>query len=195
MPRAGLTRDAVVDAALELVDEAGPDALKLAAVAQRRGVATPSLYAHVGSLAELRRLAATRVIEELTAAVRDATVGRSGEEAVAALVRAYRAYARSHPGRYALLPVQPARDPSWADAAAAFLDVCRKVVAGFGLTDAEAVHAIRRIRAASHGFVVLENAGGFGLPEDLEVSFAGLVDMVTASLRARAPEEPRAAGR
>ncbi|WP_228718230.1 TetR family transcriptional regulator [Kitasatospora acidiphila] len=41
MPRAGLNPDAVVDHALALIDEDGPDALTLAAVAARAGVAAP----------------------------------------------------------------------------------------------------------------------------------------------------------
>lgn len=40
MPRAGLSPEAVVDAAVAVVDAGGPGALTLAAVAGRAGVAT-----------------------------------------------------------------------------------------------------------------------------------------------------------
>ena len=50
------------------------------------------------------------------------------------------------------------------------------VLAGCGIEDDKAVHTARTIRSALHGFVSLENAGGFGLPESVEESFRHLVD-------------------
>src|SRR5690349_9783745 len=123
MPRAGLSPAAVVEAATALVDEHGPAALTLAAVAGRTGVATPSLYKHVPSLAELRRLLALRVLAELTDRLRTAVLGRSREDALTALLEEFRGYARQHPGRYALLPQTPQEDPELAEAAARLVDV------------------------------------------------------------------------
>jgi Tetracyclin repressor-like, C-terminal domain len=37
------------------------------------------------------------------------------------------------------------------------------------------VDATRALRSALHGFVMLENAGGFGLPRDVDRSFGQLV--------------------
>ncbi|MDP9028475.1 MAG: TetR family transcriptional regulator, partial [Actinomycetota bacterium] len=67
MPRAGLSRVAVTDIAVALVDSApnGFAGLTLAAVAARAGVAVPSLYKHIGSLAELRRAVALVGLSEL----------------------------------------------------------------------------------------------------------------------------------
>ena len=57
------------------------------------------------------------------------------------------------------------------------------VMRGYGL-DAEATtHAIRRMRAAIHGFVDLEIGGGFGLPEDIETTYDQVIDMILRSLR------------
>jgi AcrR family transcriptional regulator len=183
MPRAGLSTDTVVDAALALVDERGVDALTLAAVAGRTGVAAPSLYKHVGSLAELRGLVAQRVLDELAERLGTATVGRSGDEAVAAMLRAWRAYVAAHPLRYAVMPPDPLSDPVLAEAGTRLIQVLLAVLSGYGLQASAAVHAARRLRAAAHGFISLEAAGGFGLPEDLDTSYEQLIDMVTASLR------------
>lgn len=51
--RPALTRDRIVEAAIALVDEAGPDALTMRAVAQRLGAGTMSLYRHVAGREEL----------------------------------------------------------------------------------------------------------------------------------------------
>ena len=184
MPRVGLTPDAVVGVALALVDEKGPDALSLAAVADRAGVAAPSLYKHVGSLAELRDLMAVEIMEAIARASASAALGHSRDAAVAALMRAHRDFVLAHPGWYALIPLNPLhRGPgAMAEAGREWLRVILAVLRGYGLEDAAATHATRRIRAAVHGFAVLQAGGGFGLDEDVDDSFDQLVDMVIASL-------------
>ncbi|MCA2214622.1 TetR/AcrR family transcriptional regulator [Jidongwangia harbinensis] len=189
MPRAGLTTGAVVDVALALVDEKGPDALSLAAVADRAGVAAPSLYKHVGSLADLRDLIALKALRQATARFAAAVMGRGGDQAVEALMRTYREYVREFPSRYRLIPLDPLHSPDLAEAGRELLAVFVAVMHEYGLDDAAATHAIRRMRAAAHGFADLEARGGFGMPEDIETSYDQVIDMVLRSLR-----EPPAGG-
>jgi len=183
MPRAGLNPDVVVDVALALVDEKGLDALSLAAVADRAGVAAPSLYKHVGSLADLRTLMAARIMRQISASFAEVVMGRSRDEAVEALMRAYRAYVLANPGRYALVPLDPLHNPPLADAGRELLGIFVAVLRGYGLDDAAATHAIRRLRATVHGFADLEAGGGFGLPEDIETTYDQVIDMYVRSLR------------
>ena len=183
MPRAGLSTDAVVDVALALIDEKGLDALSLAAVADRAGVAAPSLYKHIGSLAALRDLMAIKVIRQVTGLFRAQVMGRSSDDAVEALMRAYRAYVVANPGRYELAPLDPLRRPDMAEAGRELLEVFIAVLRGYHLDETATTHAIRRMRATIHGFVDLEIGGGFGLPEDIETTYDQVIDMVLRSLR------------
>ena len=96
---------------------------------------------------------------------------------------AYRRYVLAHPNRYAIMPLQPRNDPLLAPSAERLMNVLLAVLRPYGLTGADAIHAARRLRATAHGFASLEAAGGFGLPEDLDASYASLIDMVVASLR------------
>jgi AcrR family transcriptional regulator len=180
-PRAGLTPQKVVEAALAIVDESGPDALTLARVAERTGVATPSLYKHVEGLADLLRLVKLRVLGEVDEALRAATIGRSGEEALRALAVAYRDYLRAHPHRHPFVEVAP-DDPATTVAADRAVEVAAAVLDGYGLSGPDAVHAIRCLRAAVYGFTHLEAIGGFGRPEDIDTTFAHLLDMVTGGV-------------
>jgi AcrR family transcriptional regulator len=182
MPRAGLTPDAVVEVALALIDEKGLEALSLAAVAERAGVASPSLYKHVGGLADLRMLMSVRIMQQTRIIFAEAVMGRSRDDAVAALMRAYRAYVLKNPARYALVPLNPLREPRQAEAGREALGVFYAVIRGYDLEDTEATHAIRRMRAAAHGFATLEAGGGFGMPEDIETSYNELIKMFLNSL-------------
>jgi AcrR family transcriptional regulator len=181
-PRVGLSTSAVVDAALAIIDRHGVDGLTLAAVAERVGVATPSLYKHVGSLAELRTLVGLRILDEMTERFTAEVIGRSGDEAVARLMRCYRAYAVEHPRRYAAVPLDPLHHPAQAAAGGRLLEVILAVLRGYGLRDSAAVHATRRLRVIAHGFTSLEVNGGFGLPEDLDETYDQLISIYLTSL-------------
>jgi|KBSSwiStaDraftv2_1062776.scaffolds.fasta_scaffold903340_2 AcrR family transcriptional regulator len=184
MPRAGLNTAAVVAAAAEIADAEGLDRLTLARVAATAGVRTPSLYNHVESLDDVRRRVALLALRDLADALRDAAVGRAGDDALAAMADAYRAYARRHPGRYAATQRAPAEgDEEMRTAAAGAVDVVLAILRGYGLEGDDAIHAARAVRSALHGFVTLETGGGFGIPVDLDESYARMVRALARGLR------------
>ena len=185
MPRAGLDAAAVVDAAATIADAEGLEALTLARVAAALGVRAPSLYAHVDGLEDLRRRIGARGARQLADALGRAAAGRAGADALEAVADAYRAYARAHPGSYAA--AQRSRELSKSEdalaAAGAAVDVVLAVLRGYGLEGDEAVHATRAIRAALHGFVMLEAVDGFAIELSVDESFRRLVAMLDAGLR------------
>jgi AcrR family transcriptional regulator len=178
----------VTDIAVELVDSVpgGFTGLTLAAVAARAGVAVPSLYKHIGSLAELRRAVALVGLSELLRRSSAVTIGVAGPDALRALGREIRAYATEHPGLYAATQAAPDLDDpaalALAQAAADTVAVVAAVLRGFGLPEQRTVDAVRTTRAAVHGFVELEAHGGFGLPDDVERSFEVLLDVLIGGL-------------
>jgi AcrR family transcriptional regulator len=176
MPRMGLGPARVVEVAAAIADSEGLDAVTLARVAGELGVRSPSLYNHVNGRSDLLRAIAVLSVRELAAALREATVGRSGPDALAAAARAYRAYARAHPGRYAATLAAPTRgDEEHRAAATEAVDVMLAVLRGWDLEGDDAVHTVRAFRSAIHGFVAIEAADGFGMDVDVEVSFDRLL--------------------
>jgi hypothetical protein len=63
------------------------------------------------------------------------------------------------------------------------------VLRGFGLPDDRVIDAVRAVRASVHGFVTLELGGGFRMREDVDQSFAVLLDMIVAGVSALAPSD------
>jgi AcrR family transcriptional regulator len=184
MPRAGLSTAAVVAAAAEIADAEGIDRLTLARVAAAAGVRTPSLYNHVESLDDVRRRVALLALRDLADTLRDAAVGRAGDDALAAMAGAYRDYARAHPGRYAATQRAPAEgDEEMRAAASGAVDVVLAILRGYGLEGDDAIHAARAVRSALHGFVALEAGGGFGMPVDLDESYARMVATLARGIR------------
>lgn len=184
MARQGLDRARVVETAARLADAEGLAALTLARVAADLGVRTPSLYNHVGGLEDLRGGVAVLGLRELTDALRRAAVGRSGADGLHALAAAYRAYAGDHPGRYAAgaVAAPAAGDDEHAAVAAEAVAVISAVLSAWDLGAEDAVHAVRAVRSALHGFVALEAGGGFGLDVDVDESYRRLVAGLAAGL-------------
>jgi AcrR family transcriptional regulator len=172
----------VVEEGERIADEVGLSGLTLAALADRLGVRQPSLYKHIAGTNGLKRSIAVRAKNDLTDVLRRAAVGRARGDAIASMARAYRLWALEHPGRYAAAQRAPA--PGDTDDELASGDAVRvvaEVMAGYELRDDDAVDAIRALRAALHGFVILEMDGGFGLPVDIDRSFDRLVAGLTTA--------------
>jgi AcrR family transcriptional regulator len=185
VPRVGLTRAQVAAVAADLADAHGLDALSLSAVAKQVGVSQPALYKHLSGIDELRRAVAALAVEELAGILHTARDGRRGRDALLATLIAYRSWATRHPGRAAAVVRAP--EPDDADhlrAATAAVGELFAVLADYGLEGEDAIHAVRQLRACLHGFVTLEAAGGFGLPESVDETFRRMVDILDAGLRA-----------
>lgn len=183
MPRVGLSPDAVVSAALEVLDARGPEGLTLKAVADSVGVATPSLYKHVRSLPELRRLLAIRIIDDAAARMGAAVMGLAEQDALNAYLTEYRSLASQYPHRHALMERASSYDPTFVAASERLLNVAYAVVRGFGLDGEDLVHAVRTVRAAVTGFVSLELGLGYRVPTNTDASFGYLSQALASGLR------------
>lgn len=183
MPRVGLDAALVVERAAEMLDALGAEGLNLGAVASSLGVKTPSLYKHVDGMPGLQRGIMLRAKAAFGRVIGDAAIGRSRDDAIAAMSSAYRQWALVHPGQYALTVRAPLEGDAEDQAVSgAIVEVIFAVLAGYGLRGGDAVDATRFLRSAIHGFVALETSGAFGLPVDLERSFDRLVESVVTAL-------------
>jgi AcrR family transcriptional regulator len=107
-PRQGLTVDAVVQAAVDLADSGGLDALTMRSVAQRLGVTPMTLYTYVPGKAELRDLMVDAVYLRMPRTDRTAAPWRTRVEAVA---RENRDLCRRHPWVATLPTTRPPLGP------------------------------------------------------------------------------------
>ncbi len=174
MGRLGYNDKLVVAIGSMFADEVGFDQLTLAGLAKRLKIRTPSLYAHVDGLDDLRRRIGEFGAEDLGRRLTFAAAGLSGEEALSAIATAYRRFADQHPGVYTAVERAPAfgADP---EAMRPPVDAVVAALRGYGLTGDDETHAVRVVRAALHGFISLEASGGFALKLDLDETFARLV--------------------
>jgi AcrR family transcriptional regulator len=180
----GLNLESVVDSALVIADRDGLDKLTLGQVARDLGVKPPSLYEHVEGLEGLRQAIRLRGFGAMDDFLTRATVGKSGDDAILALATEMRVFVQKHPSLYESTVVTIAGDTKEIrQAGEKVLDTLNAVLAGYGITGREAVHAARYLRSLLHGFVSLEKSHGFGLPVDLDESFNRVVALLVQDLR------------
>ena len=184
MTKDPITRARVVSAAVELVDSAGVDALKLTTLAATLDVGQSALYNHVSGVGDVLRELSLHARTVLAADLREAAVGVAGDDAVFALADAWRSFVHRHPGLYAATDRCPASaDPELAAGVAELVDVIGRVLAGYGLDSEHSEQAAWSLRSALHGFCTLEASEGHPGSTDLDLVYRRLVALLCAGIR------------
>lgn len=182
-PRAGLDKQSVLLAAAELADQTGVESVTMASLAKKLNVRSPSLYNHINGMQGLRKMLALHGIDQLNKRMLLAVAGRSRDEAVQALARAYLGFVREHPGLYdALFMASEIRDEEMRTKEYEVAELVVRVLQGYSLQEDKALHYVRVFRSLVHGFASLEQRGGFGLSLDTDDSFQLAVQTLLAGI-------------
>ena len=171
--RARTSRAAIIEAARQLLEAGGLEAVSMTGVAERVGVKAPSLYKHFGDRSELLAALATEVALALGRTVAGAAE-QSGADPPAqlrAIAAAYRSFVLAAPRGAALLfaGVAPGTEPtaeSQAEAARPVLEVAEALVGA-----PKALAAARVLTAFAHGFTSMETAGAFRFGGDIAEAY------------------------
>ena len=185
--RVRLDKNAVVQAAVEILNTEGVQALTLSHLAAKLGIQTPSLYNHVDGLTGLQQELAVLNARLLADRFSEAAIGKSGSELFMDVSQAFRAYVKEYPGLYMSMlrssGTQQVLDPNLQQEEERTMKVGLAIMASLGLQGEDAIHGLRAFRSMVHGFATLEVAGGFGLPQDCDESFRKLVLALVAGLQ------------
>jgi AcrR family transcriptional regulator len=153
---------AIVAAALDLLEEDGADGLTMRRLGERLGIRAPSLYKHLPDKAALEAAMISVGLEQWAASFEQAD---GDADPLAALAAAYRRFALERPHLYRLLTERPlAREllvPGAEERAAAPV---LRAVGG----DADAARALW---AFAHGMAILELNGRFPAGADLDAAW------------------------
>jgi AcrR family transcriptional regulator len=170
-PRAGLTKEIVVEAAINIADKENISAVTLSSVAKALQVKSPSLYNHIDGLTGLKKDMAKKGLQDLYETLANGLGESEGEGGIFSLSKAYLDFARKNPGLYEAASMAPKlEDNALNQAAKQIVDLTLKVLAVFNLEKETALHHVRGLRSMLHGFASLESLGGFGMPFSIDES-------------------------
>jgi AcrR family transcriptional regulator len=164
----------VVEAARQLLETEGAEALTMRRLGDALGIRAPSLYKHFSGKQAVELALIEDAMAELGHALHQAVVDAGGGDAVSRLLVAYRAHALAHPNLYRLATSAPlARH----DMAAGLEDWAGEP---FYLATGEP-HLAQALWAFAHGMVVLELDDRFLPGSDLDRTWAaGAATFITA---------------
>jgi AcrR family transcriptional regulator len=187
--RPRVTREEVLRTAEGCVDERGWDGWAMADLAAELGVRAPSLYTHVRGVDDVRAELQRRAIRQLGAELRQAAMGRTGDDGLRVLADTLRAFAHRHPRRYEGM-TRAAVDPEALPAAAADAsEALASMMRGLDADDETLTEIQAATFAALHGAVSLEISGFLGRDVNADRVWSRVVE-ATISLVHRAPDGP-----
>jgi len=171
------TPDRLVDAAIELLAERGPAAIKVRTVAAACGLSTMVVYSHFGGVPELLRAAADRGFEELGSAFSQIPATDDPVMDLFGMAIKCRGFARSNPHLYDLMfglstraTYRPAADAgarlsgrsaAFRAAYAHLLGATRRLVTSGRSSAGEPEAVAAQLWSFVHGFISLELAAHF----------------------------------
>jgi TetR/AcrR family tetracycline transcriptional repressor len=152
-PRRALSEEAILDAALSLLDHGGPDAASVRGIAARVGVTPNAVYTYFPDKAAVVRALVERLVGEVDHDV-FADRGRPWRERVEALALELRARLSAHPGAVSLM----VGGPLGGDQTRALNERLLQLFGDAGLDDADAARASYLLLVHVFGSVALEVA-------------------------------------
>lgn len=182
MPRPkgpALTRDAIIDAAIDCLNAEGADGFGINRVARALGIKPPSLYHHFASNEDLRLAVAlegwSRLARDFEAAAQSAS---PTAQTLKQMADAYRSFARTYPQHYALMSATPLNpeEPTAGAVAERIIAILASIFPPLRQPHDQSVHAVRALRAAMHGFVMLELSGQFTPAPSAEASYNWMIE-------------------
>ena len=160
MPKKGLSSGEILEAAERLVQERGYDHFSLRELAARLEVKPASLYNHIGGIDELNTAVALKAAERLNRALKEAVAGVEPDDAFLRAALAYRTFAAENPELYKALMRMPASyDELVVRASWESFAPMRELILSYVADGTRAVHFLRSLRAAMHGFIELTGSG------------------------------------
>mgnify|MGYP001288864288 FL=1 len=185
MPRQGLNREAVIAAAIRLIEEKGISKFSLNELAKSLHIKPASLYSHIESSEALLTDIGVIAVRQMVSSEKEAIEGKTGDEALFALASAYRKFAKEHYELYLLIMNIPkGKNPVLELAAEDIVQPIMEVLGSYKIDRETQLHYQRAVRSMMHGFVAHEEYGAFShYPVDRDKSFEISIGLIAESLR------------
>ncbi len=165
MGKAGLTRKRVLEAAVDLVDNHGLDALSMRRLGDELDVEAMSLYRHVSNKSDLLDGVHETVLEEIGVPA----ISGDWVEDLRALARAFRGVLKAHPKAIPLFATRPAI----TGASLAYAELALGILGGVGFKASDALIIFQILVAYTVGHTLFQ----FGVPEEGELPSIDYCDL------------------
>jgi AcrR family transcriptional regulator len=177
-------RDQVIAVARELLEQGGPDAVTMNAVAERVGVRPPSLYKHVRDRRALLAEVVAATVGDLNDRAEAAVAGDDPATAVRELLRALRLFAHEQPQGFGLVfgVAEGVPRPTPADLARSLDPLLNATTALLGAE--HALDGARFLTAWASGYLTMELSDAFQMGGDVDAAWEWGLERAVATVSA-----------
>lgn len=157
--RAGLSREVIVRAALEVIDNGGPQGLSMRGLGERLGVQGMTLYGYVSGREDLLEAVVAHLLEDLTEDMND-LLNQSWQGYLQELAHRVRAIAIEHPHAFPLVATRHPATP-WLRPPLRSVRIVQDMLANLSNHGLDHAHMVSTYRAFSSfllGQLLLESA-------------------------------------
>ncbi len=169
----------LVGIAQGLVEETGPDALTLGALAGKAGIKAPSLYKHFADRSAVLKAVEIALLHELEAHIRQAAQGETPKARMKAMAQAYRTWAKRKPNRYRVIYSGNAFiDPEIRAACLFAAQPLFEQLRAAGIPEDRILTESRTIAPFLHGFVLMEVGSAFNLGGNVDEAFETALETI-----------------
>lgn len=181
-----LTRQDVIAAAIDCLDQEGESALGVNRVARELGIKPPAIYKHLEGNTGLRRAVALAIWRNYLTQCRQQTTGITEPQELFRLsARATRNFARSHPARYSIMMHYQMRptDPEEAEIIQGSLHLFQEFLQLYELSDEALIDVMRMVNAATYGFIMREQSELMTLDRSADISYEVMLDALLVAIK------------
>lgn len=179
-----ITKDAVVQAASDIVDEKGLNHLSLKVVAEKLNIKTPSLYNHIDSFDDLLRAVAHNGMQKMNMQMKQAAIGTTGIAAIQAVSIEYLNYMIAHPGVYET--IQWATWHGTEETAAIFddyLSLLTTLIQSCHFDPAQTDEIRAMLTGMIHGYTTLQLSYAFSDPNKVQHNLCNALDVLLTGIQ------------
>ncbi len=180
-----LTPQDVITAAIDCLDREGESALGVNRVARSLGIKPPAIYKHLDGNAGLRRAVALEIWHNYLTDYQRQTTDVTEPRALLLIgAQATRNFAHRYPARYTVMmqyQLQPT-DPEEAKIIYDSLQVLKKSLQLYELSDDALIDVMRMVNAAIYGFIIREQSELMTLHRDPAASYEVMLDALLVAI-------------
>lgn len=182
MQKRGLTKDKIIRASAQLVEEIGLENLSLKKVAEYLHISSPSLYNHIKDLNDLKIGLSLLLMNRLSDRISIATIGRSAGDAILAMAEACYSFAKESPELYKTILWMPCLSEELLERGRHLTQMIDLIFQSYGLDCQQTTYKARELRSMIHGFISLEQAGYFRKDVSVSESYRRMIEDFIAQL-------------
>jgi AcrR family transcriptional regulator len=180
-----LTPQDVIKAAINCLDQEGESALGVNRVARALGIKPPAIYKHLDGNAGLTRAVALAIWRNYLLDCQNQTAEITTPQALLRVgAQAIRNFAQLYPARYTVMMQYQLRptDPEEAEIIYGSLDLFKKSLQLYKLSDDALIDVMRMVNAAIYGFILREQSELMTLTRSTDRSYEVMLDALIVGI-------------